>query len=120
MQEMKQNGYNEELVNLCTSARELIMTADYDSCYKTICNAMRIFPNSPHPHNLLGILLEKRGQHEAAMRHFRAACDLEPTYLPAKQNLEVFGTFYSAGKCAFDETDCVLNTKTGKIEISKS
>lgn len=120
MQEIKQNEQNEELIKLCSSTRQLIKSANYDSCYKKICNAMRNFPSSPHPHNLLGILFEMEGKHDSAMRHFRAACDLEPTYLPAKQNLEVFGTFYSSGKCAFDETDCIVNRKTGKIEINNN
>ncbi len=107
MREIKQTCENEELLKLCNKVRELISAADYNNCYDIICLAMRVFPDAPHPHNLLGILLEQKGQHAAAMRHFRAAYALDPTYLPARQNLESFGTFYSSGDCAFDESDCI-------------
>ena len=71
-----------------------------------ICQAMGQFPNAPQPHNLLGIVMEKEGDHASAMRHFRAAYALDPTYLPARQNLDHYGTFYSRGGCAYDESDC--------------
>ena len=64
------------------------------------------FPNAPEPHNLLGIVMEKEGDHAGAMRHFRAAYALDPTCLPARQNLDHYGTFYSRGGCAYDESDC--------------
>ena len=41
-----------------------------------------------------------------AMKHFRAAWALDPAYLPARQNLDTFGTFFSHGKSAYDESDC--------------
>lgn len=105
----KHNREKKAMLTLCSQARQFILTADYARCYETICEAMEKYPDSPHPHNLLGILLEKTGQHEEAMRHFRAAYALDPTYMPARQNLETYGTFYSVGKCAFDETDCILD-----------
>ena len=71
-----------------------------------ICQAMGEFPNAPEPHNLLGIVMEKEGDHAGAMKHFRAAYALDPTYLPARQNLDHYGTFYSRGGCAYDESDC--------------
>ncbi|MPN31218.1 hypothetical protein SDC9_178692 [bioreactor metagenome] len=39
------------------------------------------------------------------MKHFRAAWALDPTYIPARQNLDCYGTFFSNGKCAYDESD---------------
>lgn len=106
MQEMKRNNEQEELLQICEQARHLILSARYDPCYQMVCLAMQNFPDSPQPHNLLGILMEKRGQHATAMRHFRAAYALDPAYLPAKQNLENFGTLSFVGQCAFDEADC--------------
>ena len=50
--------------------------------------------------------MEKEGDHPGAMKHFRAAYALDPTYLPARQNLDHYGTFYSRGGCAYDESDC--------------
>ena len=60
----------------------------------------------PSPITCLALCWKKEGDHVGAMKHFRAAYALDPTYIPARQNLEVYGTFYSCGKCAFDESDC--------------
>lgn len=72
-----------------------------------IYEIMGKFPHSPQPHNLLGLLFEKEGNHIMAMKHFRAAYALDPTYLPVRHNLDKFGTFYNSGSCAFDESDCM-------------
>lgn len=95
------------LQKLCKSAKSMVMCKEYHMCYEMLCNSMSRYPDSPHPHNLMGILYEKEGCHAEAMKHFRAALALDPTYSPASQNLHTYGTFYSAGRCAFDEEDCV-------------
>lgn len=105
---MKANVKNQainELDELCLTVRALVEEKDYESCTETICEAMEHFPHAPEPHNLLGIVLEKLGDHPSAMRHFRAAWALDPTYKPASHNLNTYGTFFSDGSCAFDESD---------------
>ncbi|MDD4643360.1 MAG: hypothetical protein PHG99_07685 [Erysipelotrichaceae bacterium] len=72
-----------------------------------IYEIMGKFPHPPQPHNLLGLLFEKEGNHIMAMKHFRAAYALDPTYLPVRHNLDKFGNFYNSGSCAFDESDCM-------------
>lgn len=94
-----------ELDHLCATVRTLVAERAYERCVALICDAMEQHPHAPHPHNLMGIVLEKRGDHPAAMKHFRAAWALDPTYGPARQNLETYGTFYSRGRCAYDESD---------------
>lgn len=96
----------EELNSICEIIRKLISAGDYESCTKIILSAMSKYPHAPQPHNLLGILLEKQGDHLAAMKHFQAASALDATYQPAQQNLSSFGTFFSYKKYAFDENDC--------------
>ena len=95
-----------DLNALCTSVRKLTMTDEYGECYRLITDAMKKYPHAAAPHNLMGVILEKEGDHMTAMKHFRAAWALDPTYLPARQNLETFGTFFSYGKSAFNESDC--------------
>ena len=97
---------NDFLAALCTEVRNLVAQGKLDLCLDRIRNAMATCPDAPQPHNLLGIVLEKQGRHTEAMRHFRAAWALDPTYIPAEQNLETYATFYSCGRCAFDESDC--------------
>lgn len=94
-----------ELDSLCDKVRELVSKNDYEACIIAIQKAMGDYPHAPHPHNLMGIVLEKLGDHLTAMKHFRAAWALDPTYLPAGHNLEIYGTFFSNGSCAFDESD---------------
>ena len=95
-----------QLQALCDGVRKYVDTRNYQKCVAMICEAMGEFPNAPQPHNLLGIVMEKEGDHPGAMKHFRAAYALDPTYLPARQNLDHYGTFYSRGGCAYDESDC--------------
>ena len=91
---------------LCDAVRRLCREGNYQTCRALIRDAMADNPDAPQPHNLLGIVMEKEGDHAGAMRHFRAAYALDPTYLPARQNLDHYGTFYSRGGCAYDESDC--------------
>ena len=95
-----------QLQALCDGVREYARARDYQKCVAMICEAMGKFPMAPQPHNLLGIVMEKEGNHTGAMKHFRAAYALDPTYLPARQNLDLYGTFFSRGGCAYDESDC--------------
>ncbi len=94
------------LHQLCCTVRTLVMTGEYHKCTNLITKAMGAFPHNPEPHNLLGIVLEHEGDHCMAMKHFRAAWALDPAYAPANQNLTHYGTFYSNGKCAYEESDC--------------
>ena len=104
--EIKEEVKSEELDNLCEQVRKMVSCGEYDECNTMICKTMESYPNAPQPHNLLGLVMEKNGNHVGAMKHFRAALALEPTYSPACQNLIHYGTFYSGGKDAFDESDC--------------
>ena len=90
MKENKENKIIEKAIDqLCEDVRTMLGDGKFQECEKAIYNAMYKYPHAAAPHNLLGIYLEKTGDHIEAMRHFRAACDLEPTYRPAEQNLIV-------------------------------
>ena len=106
----------QELTALCHSVRILVHDREYTKCANLVSHAMGSFPDAPQPHNLMGILCEKCGNHACAMRHFRAAYALDPDYRPAQANLETFGTFFSRGKIDFGDEDGSLNI-TGRKEI---
>lgn len=108
MEKTKATQSVDKLSELCDSIRKLSAKGDYKTCEDMIFQAMKEYPHAPHPHNLLGIVLEKMGEHALAMKHFRAAWSLDPTYMPANQNLETYGTFFAHGTCAFDESDTVI------------
>ena len=80
---------SERLEDKC---RELIEKKEYETCEKEIADAMVTMPHSAVPHNLMGILLEKEHNHILAMKHFRAAYGLDPAYVPARYNMDQFGT----------------------------
>lgn len=110
------NIIDNELDQLCEFVRALVLEHNYEACIPSICQAMKGHPHAPHPHNLMGIVLEKMGDHITAMKHFRAAWALDPTYLPASHNLHTYGTFFSNGSCAFSESD-VPESEPSKLEI---
>ena len=114
MEQKELSENTEDLSTLCGTVRQLISMQDYRNCERLIRSAMGEYPHAPEPHNLIGILLEKEGDHQMAMRHFRAAWALDPTYIPARQNLDCYGTFFSGGKCAYDERDCAAEDNAGK------
>lgn len=104
------------LNELCKTVREYVQKGDYKRATEAICEAMKLFPHAPQPHNLYGIVLEKIGDHMTAMRHFVAATALDPSYAPANHNLNVYGTFFSDGNAAFDETD-IPRTRRAKYKF---
>ena len=107
------NSDKEEMQKLCNFVRENVEKHDYEHCKEKIMRAMSEFPHAAEPHNLMGIVLEKEGNHVTAMRHFRAAWELDPAYLPTRENLEAFGAFPQNGRYVFDESDCKDVMKQG-------
>lgn len=76
------------LILLCNRIRKLVAAGKYRKCESILAKAMGTFPHAPQPHNLFGIVFEKEGDHIQAMKHFRAAWALDPTYLPARTNMD--------------------------------
>jgi hypothetical protein len=108
---MKENHNSDEeymFKDLCSQVRKLIKNREFESCYKMVTEEMKNSPHAPEPHNLLGMLLEKEDNHSLAMKHFRAAWALDPTYLPARYNLEVYGMSFYGGLGAYDREDCPI------------
>lgn len=50
--------------------------------------------SSPEVHNLYGIISEYRGNMSLAAKHYRASNALDPSYLPALNNLNRVTTLY--------------------------
>ena len=77
----------EKLEDRC---KRLIVQHEYKECEKKLGEAMLQNPHSAISHNLMGILMEKERNHVLAMKHFRAAYALDPTYIPACYNMEQY------------------------------
>lgn len=97
-----------QLDALCDRVRTLINECEYDEAKNVVASAMKDNPDAPEPHNLMGILFEQQNNHIAAMRHFRAAWALDATYLPARYNIEQYGSFSSRPHhAAYKDEDCI-------------
>ena len=70
------------------SAIESLRQSKLEKAYAQIVEAMRLYPNAPEPHNLLGIWFEIKGDDLMARRHYRAAYSLDPTFKPACKNID--------------------------------
>lgn len=117
---MKQTNTPEnrkEMTSLCWKVKEFVEQNEYQACEDLIKGAMAEHPHAPEPHNLLGLLLEAQDDHLTAMKHFRAAYALDPTYLPSRYNLERFGSFHPKGKWAYDESGCPQEKKDDQYKI---
>ena len=58
---------DEKMIEDC---REQIGNREFVKCEQMLRKAMEEEPHSAVPHNLMGILLEKKGEHSLAMEHF--------------------------------------------------
>lgn len=106
-----------ELYELCENVKNLVKIDNYSGCRTMIGKAMAEYPDAAEPHNLLGIIMEKQGNHAGAMKHFRAAWALDPSYIPARENMERFGTFEAAAEPVFSEKDCRVKVKRSFFKL---
>ena len=95
----------EQRNKLITCVRKSLDQRKYDEAESVLCKALAEYPHSAIPHNLYGILLEKKGMHVEAMKHFRAAWNFDPTYLPSRYNLDIYASFDSVKSPAYREED---------------
>lgn len=69
-------------------AKSAIQERDLFYAENILRNANIVDNNRPETFNLLGIIAEFRGDSKQAMKMYRAALDIDPTYKPAQENLE--------------------------------
>ncbi len=117
MKQYDMADYPQELSDLCSQIRQLLRVKNFQKSDELLREAMGEYPHAPHTHNLFGLLLESLGDHLTAMKHFRAASALDPTYIPARINMRHFASFYPAGRWAFDESDCLEEQKQDNYKV---
>lgn len=96
---------DETLNDVIAKARHLMDQREYKQCEILLRKAMSDFPDDAVPHNLMGLLYEKKNDHIKAMKHFKAAWALEPSYKPALQNLDNFADMFSNKIFIFGEEE---------------
>ena len=92
---------------LTAHIRALVAQRHFSEAEDEAAQAMAAAPHDAQPHNLMGIIAESRNDHVKAMKHFRAAWALDPTYRPARINMERYGSFSGQmPRPVYDETEC--------------
>jgi len=74
--------------SLVEVAKRHISNRDFDAARACVQRAVAADPGEPESYNLLGALLEIRGNWLEAQKYYRAALDISPTFKPARANLE--------------------------------
>jgi DNA-binding response OmpR family regulator len=69
-------------------AKKSIANRHFDAAIEHARKAIFLDPSRPEAFNLLGALLEIRGDRIEAQKNYRAALSLDPSYAPAIKNLE--------------------------------
>lgn len=101
----------------CKLIRTLVQKNELDRAKRETAILMGEYPHAPQPHNFMGIILEKENCHIEAMKHFRAAWALDPTYMPARYNMnqymDITAHFHPI---AYEEEDCIEKSNQHKKE----
>lgn len=106
-----------DLYEFSKEIKNLSEAGSYEKAKELICMKMAQYPDAAEPHNLYGIILEKERDGVGAMKHFRAAWALDPTYIPARQNMERFGSFTPTVPEAYNEDDCEPENSKKKYKL---
>jgi len=99
----------EKFLAIICSVKRLILEKEFKECEVLLSSLMFQNPHDAIPHNLMGLVLEYQGNHVQAMKHFRAAYALDPTYIPTSWNLEYYGSYCEHSHCAFSVLECNAN-----------
>jgi DNA-binding response OmpR family regulator len=79
-------------------AKRHITDRDFASARENVRKAIAADPGQPESYNLLGALLEIEGDWVEAQKFYRAALDIDPTFKPARANLERTTSWHKFGR----------------------
>jgi len=95
-----------------------ITDRDFASARETARKAIAGNPGQPEAYNLLGALLEITGAWLEAQKFYRAALDIDPTFKPARANLERATSMRKSGRIDLgpDKEETASPDRGGKKE----
>ncbi|MBE9202621.1 response regulator [Synechocystis salina LEGE 06099] len=82
------HGYGADYETLLSAARNYLELHNYGQAISFTKEALRCDPCRPEALTLLGQIEESQGDRLNALKKYRAAIDLDPTYRPAHENLD--------------------------------
>ena len=86
-------------------AKRCVGNRHFDGAVEHVRKAISLDPARPEGFNLLGALMEIQRNVLEAQKYYRAALDLDPTYKPAKDNLERSTKWQSGGSIVLERVD---------------
>jgi CheY-like chemotaxis protein len=89
------DGQYRTLVEL---AKRLLAGKDFAAARDAARKAVGVDPSRPEALNLLGVILEAEGDWVEGQRFYRASLNIDPTYGPARKNLERTTTWGRVGR----------------------
>lgn len=87
-----------DYLSLIELAKRHISDRSFSTARETARKAIAAEPAQPEAYNLLGALLEIKGDGLEAQKFYRAALDIDPTFKPAQANLERTTSWDKFGK----------------------
>lgn len=91
LEEQEEKDYD----TLILRAKAAINERNFDLAETLLKQAVNLVEENAEPYNLLGVLAEMRGKSSRAMKMYRAALDIDPSYKPAQDNIERASDFSS-------------------------
>ena len=101
-QVLRREALDEESVvdyfSLIELTKRHISDRGFSAARETARKAIAADPDHPEAYNLLGVLLELKDDWVEAQKFYRAALDIDPTFKPARANLERTTSWNRLGK----------------------
>jgi len=79
-------------------AKRFITDRKFGPAKEIVQRAMAADPGQPEAYNLLGALIEITGDLKEALKFYRAALDIDPTFKPAWANLDRAASYHKFGR----------------------
>ena len=102
--------------SLIELAKRHITDRRFGAARETTRKAIAADPARPEAYNFLGALLEIKGDWVEAQKFYRAALEIDPTFKPARENLERTTSWHKFGKIDLgpDKRDMDTNDERGQ------
>ena len=94
-------------------AKKNIQNRHFDAAVEHAKAAIALDSSRPEAHNLLGTLLELQEEGDAAGQQYRKAISVDPTYQPARKNLDRISGWEPREEMHFGEDDEELDIDEG-------
>jgi DNA-binding response OmpR family regulator len=100
--------------SLVELAKRHVSERDFRAARETIRKAIAADPAQPEAYNLLGALLEIKGDWLEGQKFYRAALDIDPTFPPARANLNRTTSLNKFGKIDIGQDATRKEKKAGR------